>query len=252
MTPSQHLEYLAVEAQNLRRLVELADLNSRVATCPEWSCRNLIQHLGGIHRWVTRIVQEGRLQAWNPDLETLCGGWPKDADLAAWFDQGITAMIGCLWSADDGLECFAPLPAASPKAMWCRRQLHENTIHRIDLALAARAEASIDAPVADDGIDELLSAFTARRRSGLAGDEEEATYLVRAIDTNRIWAVQTRSNGVATRSIDEVSLHDDMISGSAAVIYRVLWNRGTAQELDDPGTGKFLSSWSRTLAVRYG
>ena len=34
-----------------------ADPDGTVPTCPEWTVRDLVRHMGGVHRWATGFVR---------------------------------------------------------------------------------------------------------------------------------------------------------------------------------------------------
>lgn len=135
--------------------------------------------------------------------------------------------------------------------MWCRRQLHENTIHRVDLSTALGADRAVAPVVASDGVDELLDAFMARRRAGLAG-EESRSFHISAVDTGDTWTINSSSEGVTTDSDVPGDSVLDSIAGDANAIYLVLWNRANADEVREAGSGRRLRAWSATLTVRYG
>ncbi|MGD9753049.1 MAG: maleylpyruvate isomerase N-terminal domain-containing protein [Acidimicrobiia bacterium] len=73
---------------------------------------------------------------------------PDDVDneLIDWLAGGVHQLIDRLSTAPDDLRCYAPLPAPSPRAMWCRRQLHETTVHRVDIELAATGQPHYPRP----------------------------------------------------------------------------------------------------------
>lgn len=251
MTPEQHLERLAVEAVALRRAVDAADLNTPVPTCPGWTVRDVARHLGGIHRWVTRIVTEPVTEPWNPDQLKVVGQWPHDAALANWLDEGLGQLIDSLSTATEDLRCFAPLPAPSPRAMWCRRQLHETTVHRADIELATNGQCSpLDPDVAADCIDELLRSFVTRRHHGLTGIDHDATFVVAATDTPTAWTVHSHPHGITTIA-DRSPQPDDAITGTTETLALVLWSRLPPTHLASPGTNQFLTAWNATVHVRY-
>ena len=152
------------------RLADEADrvlLSDPVPTCPDWTVRQLVEHLGGVHRWAAAIVARGLLQDLpaagadgvrrpeGPRASCCPGSGPAPGEL-----------IDALKAAPDDLRAFVFLKGAPPaKQFWARRQAHETTIHRVDV-LAARlgrlpttAEAAIATDFALDGIDELVTGF---------------------------------------------------------------------------------------------
>jgi uncharacterized protein (TIGR03083 family) len=90
---------------------------------------------------------------------------PPDGQLHDWYLSGLDALVSGLASADPGMPAWTFLPAPSPLAFWARRQAHETAIHRADAELAAGSRPSYPAELAADGVDELLTGFTARQGS---------------------------------------------------------------------------------------
>src|SRR5262249_37769722 len=137
----------------------------RVAAC-DWSVRDLVIHTGGIHRWAAGIVRDHAPSA-DTDEGRAVGTGPDDDDLISWFRAGHGALVDTLRSAPDDLECVAFLPAPSPRAFWARRQAHETAIHRADAESASGTITSFDAAFAQDGIDEMLRGFAARKSNAI-------------------------------------------------------------------------------------
>jgi uncharacterized protein (TIGR03083 family) len=138
------------------------------------------------------------------------------------------------------------LPAASPLAMWARRQAHELTIHRVDVEQAAGEASAVDAAVATDGIDELLMAFAPRPRS-LPLDTER-TMAVHTTDTAHDWHVTMGPDGIVTTRQDGPA--DATLSGTATELYLALWNRGRGG-ITITGDEDVLTTWSSNHRVRW-
>jgi len=199
MEPVEHVAHLREQGERLVAVAETCRPETTVPTCAGWTFRDLARHMGGIHRWAARIVSEPRVERWSPDLLDVAGSWPPDAALGEWLHVGSSRLVGVLEDAPDDLVCFTPLEAPSSRAMWCRRQAHETTIHRVDAELAAGGDTDMVPPqLAADGIDELLGAFVTRRRCGLEGVEGERRIEVRSTDTGDTWTVHSHARGVET------------------------------------------------------
>ena len=176
--------------------VATADPDGAVPSCPEWTVRDLVRHMGGVHRWAAGFVTSGRTEPLDADLDEVVGTWPADADLAAWLGQGCADLVDALAAAPDDLQCWTFLPAPSPRAMWARRQAHETAIHRVDAELAAGATVTgFAAPFAADGTDELLRLFVPRRSTMLRADPP-TTLGVRCADVDASWLLHLGSDGV--------------------------------------------------------
>jgi uncharacterized protein (TIGR03083 family) len=180
-----------------------ADLGAPVRTCPGWTVRDLVRHLGGVHRWATGFVRgEGRQ--------------PKDGDL----EELVRALAG----ASPDLETWTFLDAPSPLAFWARRQAHETAIHRVDAESAIDRITGFSTPFAVDGIDELLLRFVARGGPELPVDRDR-TLLVEATDVDRRWRVTFTPSGFRTAGDGGAGSADTLIRASASDLYLGLWNR---------------------------
>ncbi len=61
LTVDELLAVLDGEAKNLAAEAERILPSDPVPTCPLWTVRDLVVHLGGVHRWATDIVARGLL-----------------------------------------------------------------------------------------------------------------------------------------------------------------------------------------------
>ncbi len=137
MEVAAHIDALRGEGRLMADAAANAAPDAHVPTCPEWVVRDLVRHLGGVHRWATGYVAGPRTEQWDVNLDEVVGTWPDDAELVDWFREGCESLAGALEAAPPDLECWTFLRAPSPLAMWARRQAHETAIHRVDAELAA-------------------------------------------------------------------------------------------------------------------
>ena len=247
-----HIDALRTEGARLAAAAAVADPDGAVPTCPEWTVRDLIRHTGGVHRWATGFVAEGRTEPSPAGLEEAAGTGPTDEDLAGWFGHGCADLVRALAAAPDDLQCWTFLAAPSPRAMWARRQAHETAVHRVDAQLAAGIPVTPCAPTfAADGIDELLVLFLPRRSSTLCADPP-ATLAVRCTDVDASWLLRMDADGVTTTA--GTSSHDAgaacTVSGTADDLYLALWNRTGADDLAVEGDRAVLGQFSEAVRIR--
>ena len=241
---------LATEA--FAREATAAGPDAPVPTCPRWTVRDLIAHLGMVHRWAGATLTGQRCHPpdWNAEGHEV-------ADPVAWFVRGAEALARTILDADDDVRATVFLrDAPPPRIFWARRQCHETTIHAVD-AVAARlggppppGEADwIDDAVALDGIDELLTGFVTRGRSRFRG-AGPLEFVVRPDGYDRSWAVRIADDGAVTTDRDaSVAGGGPVLSGTPRALYLTLWNRaapGSVQDDDD-----VLGVWSRRARVRW-
>ena len=250
MEVAAHIEALKGEGDHMGLAIRGADPGARVPTCPEWVVRDLVQHMGGVHRWATGYVADARTEYSPTDLEVLVGGWPEDADMTDWFLEGHAGLVAALEAAPPDLACWTFLPAPSPRAMWARRQAHETAIHRVDAELAAGLEVhDFAAPFAADGVDELLTCFVPRRSTKLRTDEP-TTFAVRCTDDPAGWVLDIGPEGVTAVNANGRDAACTL-SGRAADLYRALWNRGGTDALGVEGDHTVFGMFLEGVQVRW-
>jgi uncharacterized protein (TIGR03083 family) len=254
---SEHIESLRHQGLLLAAAASAAGLSAPVPSCPEWDVRDLVRHVGGVHRWATGIVSAPGADLKGADLDEVVGTWPDDPDLLAWFGDGHAQLVSALAGADPDLECWTFLPAPSPLAMWSRRQAHETAMHRVDAELAAGV-SSVSCPpeLAVDGIDELLTCFVPRPRTRLRADPPR-TLRVRCVDMAASWVVEISPDGVKTSVSDgegdagRESDADCEVSGAASDLYLALWNRRDLSGLVVRGDAAVLGNFREFVHVRW-
>jgi uncharacterized protein (TIGR03083 family) len=233
-----------------RLLIEAADaagLDAAVPTCPGWRVRDLLHHVGGVHRWAASFVRDGRLDPADPPQESFFAQ-PPDADLGEWFRAGHVALVTALRTADPGLSCWSFLPAPSPLAFWARRQAHETAIHRVDAQAALGRVTAVTPEFAVDGVAELLECFFARSRGRLVADP--AVRLgVRATDTGHAWTVHIEPAG--RRVVPEAQEADLVLRGAAAELYRLLWNRSDLDAVHAEGDLAVWRLWQERARITW-
>ena len=69
MTPDELIAALEQNARQLGSQAASVGLDAAVPTCPGWSVRDVVGHLGGVHRWAASIVADGREEPPQGDLE---------------------------------------------------------------------------------------------------------------------------------------------------------------------------------------
>jgi uncharacterized protein (TIGR03083 family) len=145
------------------------DQSLPIPTCPGWTLRQLVTHVGRAHRWAAEITRT-RSDAFIPFREVPDGKLPDDrAEQCAWLRAGAARIIDAVREAGSDLVWTFTGPA--PAGFWIRRMAHETLVHRADAQLAAGAgpEPVIEAEVAADAVDEWLMLVT----GGSLGNADE-------------------------------------------------------------------------------
>jgi len=249
MQVEEHLAILEREGTLLAAAAERAPLDAAVPTCPDWTLRDLVRHIGGIHRWAAAHVSRTRSGRWDPFAE-LQDHWPADTSLVDWFRQGHADLVRAVRDAPADLECFTFLPAPSPRAFWARRQAHETGMHRVDAECASGPITPFAPDQAVDGIDELLFGFMARPGQRLKSETPRALEL-HASDTDDTWLVRVSTDEpVVTRG--PATDADCRVAASASDLFQLVWNRRSPDGLAATGDLSLLDLWRGSVFVRWG
>jgi uncharacterized protein (TIGR03083 family) len=247
MKTAQYLDELEAHGKALAAAAEEAGLDAALPTCPGWTVRDLLGHIGQVHRWAASFVHEGRTTPPKGDAEL--ADVPPDDALVDWYVAGHAGLLGTLRKSKPDVECWTFLPAPSPLKFWVRRQAHETAIHHVDAESALGRKPAIDTQFAVDGIDELLLGFMSRARGRLVSDPP-VSLAVRAVDADTDWTVKIEpSSREVTRG---VARGDCFVEASASDLYLLLWNRRTADGLKVAGDTKVLDLWRSKATVTWG
>jgi hypothetical protein len=220
-----------------------------------------------VWRWASDIV--GRVEPARAEADVVAEAAALP-DLLDWLDDGLVELLNVLAGAPEDLQVFFFLKdAPASRLAWARRQCHEVTVHAVD-AMAARlghppaaAQTWIRPTLAADGIDELLTGFVPRRSSRVRSTEPYRV-AVRPTDVEQAWTMQIGENPVITTrghaGLNDAGRDDDapadvVLSGTAAQLYLVLWNRGPierdATEVRVTGHPDWLRTWHDQMQVRW-
>jgi uncharacterized protein (TIGR03083 family) len=148
------LAEVAASTAVLAAIADGADLTQQVPTCPDWTLRHLITHVGRAHRWAAANITTRAAEPIGfrqvPD-----GRLPDDPrEHPGWLTAGAARLA-------DAVRAAGPEPMWTPVGMlpasaWARRMAHETVVHRADGQITAGQEPVTDATIAADGIDEWL------------------------------------------------------------------------------------------------
>ncbi|GII21122.1 hypothetical protein Pme01_07190 [Planosporangium mesophilum] len=225
---------------------ERAGVDTEIPACPGWRIRDLLGHLGGVHRWAASYVTTGRNEPFRRDGLAEFAAPDADDALVGWFREGHRALVDTLASADESVTCWTFLPAPSPLAFWARRQAHETAIHRADAESVTGGVPDWDPEFAADGVDELLNGFVSRPRGRLVADPPRSM-AVAATDVDAAWTIMI---GPDSRRVDPGADAADLtLTGRANDLYLMLWNRRGADGLDVRGDRAVLDLWRQQARI---
>lgn len=161
MDHQAYVESLREENRLLADLVGDADPTTPVPTCPGWSLRQLVRHVGRGDRWAAQIVAE-RVDHYL-DPRAVREGKPPAS--AAGADMWLRDSPRVLFAAVSSIGPDTPVwtfTGSRRASWWLRRRLHETTVHRADAAISLGVDFEMPAELAADAISEWLDLLAAR------------------------------------------------------------------------------------------
>ncbi len=151
------MDYLTALESDYRRLAEVtgADQGAKVPSCPEWTVRDLIDHVAHVYLHKVQCMRLNALpKPWPPEAT---GETPTQL-----LQRGHTELMAEFAARDPQASAATWFEPDNTVAFWQRRMAHETVIHRVDAELAASVPiARISDELAFDGIDEALVIFLA-------------------------------------------------------------------------------------------
>jgi uncharacterized protein (TIGR03083 family) len=221
-TPDPVESYAAV-ASRFAATVTWSDLRAPVASCPGWSTYDLVVHLGNVHAWAATIVETGR-----PAVEQ--NDEPRSSSrgriVSEWYVGKAEDLYQVLRHSSPDAPCWNFAFGSGTAGFWHRRQLHETTVHQVDLDVAQGRESELDPEVSADGVDEVLTVMAHRMHQRGHAAALERPVALTATDTGDAWVVAPRPSApsVERRRSARVGV-EDRVEARADVLYRLLWHR---------------------------
>jgi uncharacterized protein (TIGR03083 family) len=158
-----YIAHLDADGETLVAAAATAGMDAAVPGCPDWQVRDLLTHIGGVHRWAADHVANSR-QGFESEAGAAVGTGPRDEELLEWCQAGRAELVKTLREAPEDLDCWTMVAVPSALGFWARRQAHETAIHRSDAQAAAGETPTYDPAFALDGIAEILEVFGSRRK----------------------------------------------------------------------------------------
>ncbi|OMC14649.1 maleylpyruvate isomerase family mycothiol-dependent enzyme [Mycobacterium sp. SP-6446] len=152
------MDYAAAFLKENRAFSELfrdVDDATPVPTCPGWSLKQLLRHVGRGDRWAAQIVRD-RLDSYLDPRSVEGGKPPPDpADAISWLQGGAQRLVDAVELSGVETPVWTFL-GTRPANWWVRRRLHEVAVHRADAAIALGREFTLEPDIAADAITEWL------------------------------------------------------------------------------------------------
>jgi len=157
------VEFLA-ETSRLGAVVEAFDPQTSVPTCPGWTLRDLVAHVGTGHRWATQIVM-GRGE--DPPPFVIHDAPQEQAAWAGWLTVGAQELIGAIGNGGSDHPVWT-WQRDKTAGFWLRKMLHDEVIHRFDVELMGGFLGDVSLHVAVDGVSDWLESIATLSRPDAA------------------------------------------------------------------------------------
>ena len=231
--------YLTALREHGAALVDAADgrLDTRVPSCPGWTMADLLWHVGEVHHF-WRAIASGAVK--DPERDHTEPVRPTDADLSAWYRDGLARTLAELTALDPTAPRWTWAPRKDGSFIQ-RRMAQETMVHAWDGLNAIGRSEPLPAEMAADGVDEFLTYFLGLRE--ILGPPVEpvgpvGTVLLTATDTGHVWTVD--HTGEHWRMRREEHRASCAVTGNASDLLLALWRRAGTDTLKVEGDAEAL------------
>jgi uncharacterized protein (TIGR03083 family) len=236
MDPSVHLDHFTADTATLLAAYR-EDPTAPAWEGLGWNRAQLLHHVANVHGWIRAQLQFGpseRIRLGSVESA------PDGSELLEWFEAGAAELRELLVTMD--LDATWPTWAGpQPGTFFPRRMAQEAAVHRWDMV-----GGTIDAELAVDGVDELLSLFAPRLPADRLAGAEGSIHL-HATDTEGEWLVRFTPDGITFEHGHAKG--DVAVRGGAQDLLLWTWNRAPVDERFEVfGDRGLLEAW-RTAVV---
>lgn len=237
LTSPEYSEYFY---NNCAAIIEVAsaDLSAKVPACPGWTMRDLVEHIRHV-AWIPSVVLP-TMSTEAPDWSRLPAPIDDSAALiSAAKDQVAVATVE-LSRVDQSAQCWTMRKQEPTAGFWPRRAALETAVHRFDAESAVGAPTACEAPLAADGIDELLDGILFGQLHRHPEMAPGGVLEVEAVDQNTHWRVAAENDSIV---LDPGQNPAVTIRGNSAELFLVLWGRLERTRITTKGDLAVLGEW---------
>lgn len=236
-----YLTSIEADRKALSGIAVDSDLGLRIPGCPDWTLKDLLDHVSGAARWMTKCVSEG-VEAQKRVLPPAPDG--RD-ELVGWFNESIDELLTVLSGTPPDVLVWTPIRGNLGSVWWRRQAALELAIHRTDAEQALGGDPGhIDALLALDGIDEYAQEFLPLMLHAVSEPPPVTAVLLSPDDID-----DSRTLSLIPAGVDADPGEPKVeITASAYELLLWMWNRLPAGSLSVRGDDTVVTWWKR-LAI---
>jgi uncharacterized protein (TIGR03083 family) len=235
--------YLSSVRQNGEAFATTArrGLDPPVPSCPGWTVRDLVVHLGGVYTFWSSVAEpplrsedevremRSRLQA-ERERQAKDPAFREIEPLLSWFHATVDRLEAALSRLGPSEQVWTWSRPDQTAGFIQRRMAQETAVHRWDMELAHDCTQPLEAALARDGIDEMLDVFLPETVAESKVRGEGESYHFHRTDGEGEWLVRfDRSGPAVSREHGKAGI---AIRGPASDLLLFLWHRIPADRLE--------------------
>ena len=239
-SPSFEERVNAVEEESARLSSVIADvLDERVPSCPDWSARELAQHVAGVFTfWAHQLASADPPERRDPPgYES-----PAASDPVEWLDAATGVLVEALSELGPDEPCWNWSGADLDSGWVARRMALEVAVHRYDGELTAGDISPIGLALAVDGIAERLEVHLRADIPECPDASLGGPLCLSCSDTESAWVVEVGNGRLRTRHKPGPAAA--VLRGSASELFLFSWNRVGLEDLELTGERSVAEAWS--------
>lgn len=239
--PHRYLDLIQSDAARITALAPDA-LTAPAPCCPGWDVAEVVRHTASVYNHKVAIMRLGRA----PEQGEWQSRPPEGSELVAWFGNSAQTLLDELAAHDPDDWAHTWWPPDQTVHFWYRRMALESVVHRVDVEMAVQGDSSaIDAELAREGIDEVLTVFLGVHDAGADGGPTGA---VSVVSGGRTWIAHVDDEHIRVEKHGDVTT-DAELSGEPASVFLHLWGRAALESVSADGDQALLRELRRRLAV---
>jgi uncharacterized protein (TIGR03083 family) len=188
----------------------------------------LILHVGLVHTWAGECVRRRATE--GVDRSTLPRA-PDGTALVAWLGAATASLIDALGAAADDDPAGAWRDGPVTADFWRRRMAHETAVHRWDAQAALGRPQPVDAPLAADGIAEVVELLLPISIAASSTGAALGTLHLHCTDIEGEWMLSAQDGRLEVAPGHAKA--DAALRGDASSLYLACWGRGSGEVLSE-------------------